>query len=156
MDVQIKFSALILLGLLLCGCAGTTPASRSSSTLRGDAAHPDAASNWVRTELYFGIERVADKGSGEANAAAEKRWREFLDREITSRFPDGLSVYDIYGQWRTQGHADIERLHSKEVMLLYADTPQHRSDIEAIRAAWKQASSDLSVLRVTQPAEVSF
>ena len=150
-----KFSALILLGLL-CGCAATTSASRPSSTLHGDAAHPDATSNWVRTELYFGIGPVTEKSGDAANAAAEKRWREFLDREITPRFPDGLSVYDIYGQWRTQGHADIERLHSKEVMLLYADTPQHRADIEAIRAAWKQASGDLSVLRVTQPAEVSF
>lgn len=110
----------------------------------------------VRTKLYFGIGPVVDKGSDAANVVAEKSWREFLDREITSRFPDGLSVYDIYGQWRTQGHADIERLHSKEVMLLYADTPQHRADIEVIRSAWKQRSGDLSVLRVTQPAEVSF
>ncbi len=108
--------------------------------------------NWVRTELYFGIGAVDD-----VNAATnKKRWREFLDREVTPRFPDGLSVYDIYGQWRTQGHADIERLHSKELMLLYADTSQHRADIEAIRAAWKKQTGDQSVLRVTQPADVSF
>ncbi len=157
MDVQMKFSALLLLGLLLCGCAATGPASKSSSMLHGDAAHPGAVANWVRTELYFGIGPAGETRGNEANtAAAEKRWQEFLDREITPRFPDGLSVYDIYGQWRTQGHANIERLHSKEVMLLYADTPQHRADIEAIRAAWKKETGDLSVLRVTQPAEVSF
>ena len=159
-----KFSAaLFVLVWLLSACAPTAPVSRSSdSALHGDPSHPDVASNWVRTELYFGLDPVADsastdKANNAATAAAnEKRWREFLDREVTSRFPDGLSVYDIYGQWRAQGHADIERLHSKEVMLLYADTPQHRTDIEAIRAAWKKATGDLSVLRVTQPAEVSF
>jgi hypothetical protein len=149
-----KFPAtLIALALLLSACASTMPAARpSGSTLRGDAAHPESGVNWLRTELYFGI-GPADDGNVAAN---EKRWRDFIDREVSSRFPDGLSVYDIYGQWRSQGHTDIERLHSKEVMLLYADTPQHRADIEAIRSAWKQATGDVSVLRVTQPADVSF
>ena len=41
-------------------------------------------------------------------------------------------------------------------MILHADTAQHRADIEAIRAAWKKQAGDMSVLRVTQPADVSF
>jgi hypothetical protein len=146
----------MLIGLLLSACAATAPLHSTSSTLAGDAAHPDAAKNWVRTELYFGLGAISQQGE-EANAAAnEKRWRDFLDREVTPRFPDGLSVYDVYGQWRTQGQSKIERLHSKEIMVLYEDTPPHRADIEAIRAAWKKETGDLSVLRVTQPAEVSF
>ena len=147
------YTPVLFSSLLLSACATITPVSpQTGSVLQGDAAHPQAASNWVRTELYFGIGTVDD-----ANAAThEVHWREFLDHEVTPRFPDGLSVYDVYGQWRTQGHTDIERLHSKEIMLLYADTPQHRADIDAIRAAWKKETGDLSVLRVTQPAEVSF
>jgi hypothetical protein len=132
-------------GLLLAACASP------QATLHGDAAHP-AAQRWLRTELYFGVGPV-DDADGAAN---EKRWREFLDREVTPRFPDGLSVFDVYGQWRSQGHSDIERLHSKELLILHADTPQHGADIEAIRAAWKRETGDQSVLRVTQPAEVSF
>ena len=27
------------------------------------------------------------------------KWRDFLDREVTPRFPSGLSVVDVYGQW---------------------------------------------------------
>lgn len=132
-------------GLLLCACAAP------QATLRGDAAHPPGE-HWLRTELYFGIGPVDD-----ANAAAhERRWHDFLDREVTPRFPDGLSVYDVYGQWRSQGLAEIERLHSRELLILHADTAQHRADIEAIRAAWKQETGDQSVLRVTQPADVSF
>ena len=131
-------------GLLLAACAAAPQA-----TLRGDATHRE---HWLRTELYFGIGPVDD-----AHAAMnEKRWRDFLDREVTPRFPDGLSVYDVYGQWRSQGHDDIERLHSKELLILHADTPRHGADIEAIRAAWKQETGDQSVLRVTQPADVSF
>lgn len=152
-----KLAALMLSGLLLSACAATAPPPRSvSSTLAGDAAHPEAAKNWVRTELYFGLGIISEQGD-EANLAAnEKRWREFLDREVTPRFPDGLSVFDVYGQWRTQGQSRIERLHSKVVMLLHADAPKQRADIDAIRAAWKKETGDLSVLRVTQPADVSF
>jgi hypothetical protein len=152
-----KRAALMLSGLLLNACVATLPAPHlAPSTLTGDAAHPDAASNWVRTELYFGVGLVSDQGEEANFAANEKRWREFLDREVTPRFPDGLSVYDVYGQWRTQGQTKIERLHSKEVMFLHADTAKQRADIEAIRAAWKKETGDLSVLRVTQPADVSF
>ncbi len=92
-------------GLLLAACASP------QATLHGDAAHP-AAQRWLRTELYFGVGPV-DDADGAAN---EKRWREFLDREVTPRFPDGLSVFDVYGQWRSQGHSEIERLHSERVV----------------------------------------
>ena len=38
----------------------------------------------------------------------------------------------------------------------YPDTQENRDKIEAIRAAWKQKTGDQSVMRVTEPAEVSF
>lgn len=139
--------SVLLLGLAACA----TPTPKSASTLHGDPAHPPATSNWVRTELYFGTGPADVTDSG-----AESRWRDFLDREVSTRFPDGLSVYDVYGQWREPGAAAPERLRSKMLLLLYPDTPQHRADVEAIRAAWKRASGDQSVLRVTQPADVSF
>ncbi|MDF3983665.1 DUF3574 domain-containing protein [Luteibacter sp. PPL201] len=42
------------------------------------------------------------------------------------------------------------------LLLLYPDTPENRASVEAIRAAWKARTGDQSVLRVTQPADVSF
>lgn len=119
--------------------------------LAGDAAHPSQASGWVMTSLYFGL-GPADHAAG----VDEGRWRSFLDREVTPRFPDGLSVFDVYGQWRDQGRAATERLRSKQLVLLHPDGARQRADIEAIRAAWKRETGDQSVLRVTQPADVSF
>jgi len=137
----------------LAGCAAAPPAP---SVLTGDAAHPAVAAGWLRVELYFGVGTVAGDGSEPDAVAHEKRWRDFLDREVSPRFPDGLSVYDVYGQWRSRARADIERLHSKELMLLCEDTPQHRADMEAIRVAWKKLTGDESVLRVIQRVDVSF
>jgi len=143
--IRRRISIAACAAVLLAGCTTSQP------TLHGDPAHP-AAQRWLRTELYFGIGPADDADA----AAHERRWRDFLDREVTPRFPDGLSVYDVYGQWRSQGHSEIERLHSKELLILHADTAQHAAEIEAIRAAWKRETGDQSVLRVSQPAEVSF
>jgi uncharacterized protein YceK len=141
--------------LLLAGCATPphhgAPPSAASSTLAGDAAHPASTTGWVRTELYFGLGL-----EGTNSGVDEAGWRAFLDHEVTSRFPDGLSVVDVYGQWQGKGQALPERLRSKLLLLMYPDTPAHRADVEAIRAAWKAKTGDQSVLRVTQPAEVSF
>ena len=149
-DMNLRFA--LLSCLIVAGCATTPAPPHPSPTLAGDPAHPAAAVGWVRTELYFGIGGADDAASG----MSEADWRAFLDREVTPRFPDGLSVYDIYGQWRSKGKLKPERQRSKVIMLLYQDTPEHRDDIDAIRAAWKHVTGDQSVLRVTQPADVSF
>jgi len=124
----------------------------ASATLSGDAAHPDVTRNWVRTELYFGLGYADQPQQG----IAEAQWRAFLDAEVTPRFPSGLSVLDVYGQWQGKEQSHPERLRSKLIVLLHEDTPQARAAIDAIRSAWKQKTGDQSVLRVTQPADVSF
>jgi non-canonical (house-cleaning) NTP pyrophosphatase len=42
------------------------------------------------------------------------------------------------------------------LIILYADSTENRAKIDAIRAAWKMKTGDQSVLRVTEPADVSF
>ncbi|MBB3227380.1 hypothetical protein FHW69_002003 [Luteibacter sp. Sphag1AF] len=144
--------AILSLALLAgTGCATAQHETGAAATLKGDAAHPDQTKGWVSTSLYFGL-GLADGDTG----VTEAQWRNFLDREVSTRFPDGLSVRDVYGQWRGKGQDTPERLRSKELLLLYPDTPKARADVEAIRAAWKRQTGDQSVLRVTQPADVSF
>lgn len=140
-----------VLALQLVACA-TAPAPSASSTLHGDAAHPAQTQGWVDTKLYFGLGPADQPEHG----ISEAQWRAFLDKEVTPRFPDGLSVIDVYGQWQGKQESTPERLHSKVLLIYYPDTPDNRGKIEAIRAAWKQRTGDQSVLRVTQPADVSF
>ena len=63
---------------------------------------------------------------------------------------------DIYGQWQGKGQSVPERLRSKVLIVDYPDSQENRDKIDAIRAAWKKISGDQSVMRVTQPADVSF
>ena len=143
-------AASVLLAGLLAGCAAQPIAI--GSAMHGDQAHPALARGWVDTHLYFGLGPADQPQQG----VGEQAWREFLDREVTPRFPDGLSVIDVHGQWRDVRQSGPERLRSKLLVIDYPDTPANRAKVEAIRAAWKRRTGDQSVLRVTRPADVSF
>jgi len=136
--------------------AQASPAQTASSTLHGDPAHPSQTAGWVDTRLYFGLGPADDPTKGTSEAA----WRDFLDKEVTPRFPDGLSVMDIYGQWLGKQEAaegkPPSRERSKLLVIDYPATPENAAKIEAIRSAWKQRTHAQSVLKVTTPAEVSF
>ena len=156
MKLQVRH-VLILIGLaLLVGGLLQFRALRAdqspASTLHGDPAHPATASNWVDTRLYFGLGPADVPGKGVPDAA----WRDFLDKEVTPRFPSGLSVIDVYGQWQGKQQKSPERIRTKLLIIDYPDTPENQAKIEAIRAAWKQQTGDQSVLRITDPADVSF
>jgi len=144
-----------LLATLLSGCAHTRTSlmpATAPATLSGDPAHPGHTTGWVDTKLYFGL-GLADHPD---NGVSDAQWRDFLDKEVTPRFPSGLSVVDVYGQWQGKNQTAPERLRSKMLIIDYPDTQENRDKIEAIRAAWKQRTGDQSVMRVTEPADVSF
>ena len=155
-------SSALLFPLLLClGGVATAAAPvdppAATAALHGDAARPAEGAHWVRSELYFGVGREdGDARREQTDAISDAQWRAFLDREVTTRFPDGLTVFDAYGQWLFRGAAGPERLRTKVLVVLHEDTPQRRNDIEAIRLAWKQATHHQSVLWARQAVDVSF
>jgi hypothetical protein len=143
---------LVSLVLALTACITHHSVTATAPTLTGDPAHPSVTSGWVDTKLYFGLGFIDQPDKG----ISETRWRRFLDEEVTPRFPSGLSVVDIYGQWQGKNQSIPERLRTKLLVLDYPDTQENRDKIDAIRTAWKKLTGDQSVLRVTQPADVSF
>ncbi|HTW79966.1 MAG TPA: DUF3574 domain-containing protein [Terracidiphilus sp.] len=146
---------LLASALAASGCAHQpVPGSPQpvAPTLAGDSAHPGRTSGWVDTKLYFGLGPADDPGKG----ISESAWRAFLDKEVTTRFPDGLSVIDVYGQWQGKGESSPERIRTKLLIIDYPDNQENRGKIEAIRSAWKKLTGDQSVMRVTEPADVSF
>jgi hypothetical protein len=65
-------------------------------------------------------------------------------------------VMDVYGQWQGKDETEPERIRSKLLIVDYPATAENAAKIQAIRAAWKQKTGDQSVMKVTQPADVSF
>ena len=152
----LALTASVALALTACTAHRLAP-SATAPTLTGDSAHPGLTQGWVDTKLYFGLGLLDQTGKDQPDKGiSEARWRQFLDEEVTPRFPDGLSVLDVYGQWQGKNQATPERLRSKLLVIDYPDTKENRAKIDAIRTAWKRLTGDQSVLRVTQPADVSF
>ncbi|HEY6704742.1 MAG TPA: DUF3574 domain-containing protein, partial [Xanthobacteraceae bacterium] len=63
-------------------------------------------------ELMFGRNIGGRLGVNEAD------WNRFVDREITSRFPNGLTMFNAAGQWRDEATNKIVREPSKLVQIV--------------------------------------
>ena len=137
---------------LVVGCASmpstTVP---TTASMQGDAARPAQSAGWIRSELYFAVGN--EDGT---DVIEESQWRAFLDREVTPRFPDGLTVLDGYGQWRFEKDGKRVRQRCKVLVVLHEEGARRREDIEAIRLAWKRMTGHESVLWARSPVDVSF
>ena len=87
--------------------------------------------------------------------ASEARWKRFLAREVTPRFPDGLTVYETTGQWRDPATKAITREKSR-VLRIIVSADIARDKIDALAAAYKTQFAQKSVGIVMRPACVSF
>jgi hypothetical protein len=91
-------------------------------------------------------------GRGKAN---EARWARFLAREVTLRFPDGLTVYETSGQWRDPATKVIAREKSRVLRIIVpADTAPDK--IAAVAEAYRKQFRQKSVGIVTRQVCASF
>ena len=97
-----------------------------------------ASAPQLRTTLYFGLARP--KG-----AVSELEWQLFLRDEVTSRFPDGLTVWEAEGQWRTPA-GSIDHEQSKVLLLVHPDTTAARESVLAVIASYRKTFEQQSVL----------
>jgi hypothetical protein len=101
-------------------------------------------------ELLFG------RNIGNRLGVTEKLWAAFVDREITPRFPDGLSVLDVRGQWRDPARNIIVHEPSKMVEIVLPGQADDLDRLDEIGAAYKARFRQQSVGIVVRPACVSF
>jgi len=82
-------------------------------------------------------------------------WRDFLANSVTRRFPDGFTVMEAYGQWRNAS-GEIQVLPSRILVILHPPSAPADAAVEVIRQEFKKRFNQVSVLRVTAPAQVAF
>ena len=104
----------------------------------------------MEVELMFG------RNIGSRLGVTNARWAAFLAREVTPRFPDGLTVFDTSGQWRDAKKKTVVREPSKIVRIIMPADAQASEKIEAIASAYKKQFRQDSVGVLTRPACVSF
>ncbi len=126
----------IALLLALAGCA-TAPAT----TGQGAIACRAPLKAMTQVDLYFG------RNIPSGGEVSDTQWRQFLDEVVTPRFPDGLSVLDVYGQWKSTRTGTIARERSKRLSIIVPDAGAAAAQFEAIKAAYKQRFRQESVLQ---------
>jgi hypothetical protein len=160
-------TALIPLTLLLSACAlESDPAPLPAPAIRSSTGE-----TWIRTELYFGLAVPPGPDGRPAGQVSEDDWQRFLDEEITPRFPEGLTILEAGGQWRSRASdgLGVEIVHeqSRVVVILHRGDAAELADlgssissedekIEAVRAAYKRRFRQDSVLRTDSVLHVRF
>jgi hypothetical protein len=104
----------------------------------------------ISAELMFG------RKIGDRVGVSEVAFAAFVAREITPRFPDGLTLIDAKGQWRDSARGILVREPSKLLLLTFADDPGKRADITAIADAYKRQFRQQSVLTSLRATCVTF
>ncbi len=92
----------------------------------------------LEVDLFFG----GDAGNG--RAVSEADWAAFIAEEVTPRFPDGLSVIDVAGQYREPSGRTVQE-KTKLIVVVVFDAPAHTPRVQAVIDAYKRRHNQNSV-----------
>jgi hypothetical protein len=101
-------------------------------------------------ELLFG------RDIGRHLGVSNSDWAHFAARELTPRFPDGLTVSDALGQWRDRDNGAIVREPSKRVEIVLPGNTDDNTKLDAVVEAYKRSFKQQSVAVIVRSACVSF
>lgn len=104
---------------------------------------------WQRTELFFGLSRP------NATPITPAEFKYFLETEVTPRFQSGFTVIPASGQYQDLT-GNILQEGAKILVIFHPVNQLNHQAIEEIRSTYKTLFDQESVIRVEQPACVSF
>jgi len=128
----------LLAFIMMSGCASFPP-----------ACMPPAQA-MVTAEMYFG------RNIGDRLGVSDAAFADFAVREITPRFPQGLTVVDARGQWRDTDRGHVVREPSKVVLLTFTDSAEARASLVAIAEAYKSRFRQQAVMTTVRPGCATF
>lgn len=138
--ILLRTSLVVVTCLAATGCGHAPP-----------AAQRPMADQWIRTELFFGLSRPGGA------PVTEAEWTDFLDQSVTPRFPNGLTVVQANGRYRSQ-HEQIKEEPAGIVIILHPSDQFPTADqmIQQIAAEYIRRFEQESVLRCDSVADAVF
>jgi Protein of unknown function (DUF3574) len=111
--------------------------------------------SFIRTELFFGLSKP------DHTQVTELEFQQFINREVTPRFPDGLTLLSGRGQFKTSSHKIVKEPTNLLILIYPQDRlaprkVEQNQKVEQIRKAYKLAFQQESVLRSDELSCVSF
>lgn len=145
-----SLSSPALLLFLLAGPAAAQLAPAPTVTAPALVCEAYAAGAMIEAQLFFG------RNIGNEIGVSERDWADFLNGEVTPRFPNGLTVTDGSGHWRDIETGRLVREPSKILTLLADGDPATLGLIREIVDLYKGRFHQQSVALVVRPVCVSF
>ena len=136
--------------LLLTGLLHAIPARAEEAA--PVTLQPGMSVVMIETKLLFGL------ASADGSGVSEQEWEGFLAREVTPRFPDGLTVIAAYGQVKGEAHgsAQVVREGMRLVLIYHPDTPEAAAKLAEIRRLYAERFHQWGVLQVTNAVRVTL
>ncbi len=134
--------------------AGAAPAAlvlalAAAGTPAAAAACPAGLAPVTTAQLVFG------RDIGDRVGVTEADWQAFVAREVTPRFPDGITVVDAQGQWRGRAGA-VVREPTKMLLIVLKGQAGEGARLAAIARAYEARFHQESVLLFEQSACAAF
>jgi len=133
------------IALVLVACFMLASHTFSPLTAQGEIAEP----GWIQTDLYFGRNMPDDA------VVADEQWHRFVQEVVTPLFPDGLTVTQGYGQFRTATGEAI-RENASIITIIHPRATPTEGHFQTIRQRYRTDFQQQSVLLVQTPVHVSF
>lgn len=131
----------LIFAFALAACAQQAPApSEVEACAAGEHEQ-------VVATMYFGRNIGAELG------VSEEEWDAFVDEVVTPRFPDGLTVTDVDGQYR--GDNDV-LVHEPSKVLTVVTDAAGQAALAEIAAAYRERFQQESVMAVVERSCVAF
>ena len=130
---------------LMCSCVCVNSFNKTRQCSTGESCECSVDS--VRSEIYFGLQKP------DGTSVTEAEWHDFLDKSITPRFPEGLTVFDSYGQSRDKNG---KTLKEKTKVLVIVHKAGKAGDLDKICGEYKKAFSQESVFRASSRVSSSL
>lgn len=102
----------------------------------------------IHDSLYFGTAKPT-------GVVTPEEWAEFLRGTVTPRFPQGLTVWQASGQWRSADGSILQEASNVLNLVHPNDEPSEKAVLEVV-ATYKSQFRQEAVLRVKVHACASF
>ena len=125
-----------------------------STAYAGQNSCPVGMESFHEYRLFFG--RSEHNAQGDTIMTVDdEAWEQFLKHEITPRFPDGLTVLDARGQFKTPS-GTILKEHTKVVIILVPPGGDSMNRIDEIVHTYGQKFQQRFFLRTIENVCVLF
>lgn len=104
---------------------------------------------WTRYEMCFGLTTNAGR-----TKISDQEWERFRDEQIVTRFPDGFTLYNARGYWRSGTKTYTEP--SMVLMIVSSENEDTARKLDDIAESYKQIFHQESVLQIQSPVNVDF